>query len=141
MNQLPFVLSPQDFANLNATHPQATKGNSNPTGDRAREIIVLYFNAADPGCQIQHDKGHFSVTPKGKAALEFEVHGTKESNIALNQLIISGFNAHIRLTQQKIPLLRVIKVFDQAPEIWQLDYSTDYELNLETQPRWRGGAP
>lgn len=139
-------LSQTQILRLNVSHP--INNGSNQIGERALEIVRLYFSNIDPAAICRplsslKNSYHYEVTytdpsSKQKITREILIKGTKKPSwvASLSAMRITGTKIYNRVTSNNVPIFRVINVNSNTPEIWEIFYPTDFKL--ERDDRWRG---
>lgn len=128
-------LSQQDWDALNHRFPR-TQGSSD-IGKRAVEILRCHFMRVDPGCEfVAPPRGADLAirSAEGTKVVAFEVKGTADSGIAWPQLKLSSQSSFEFLSSGRGSVLRVTKVFEKEPEVFELRHGVDFTLVPEA--RW-----
>lgn len=134
MQTVPFALSDDEYAALEASNP-ASKKNAD-IGARAVEVIRLYakrlyWNERRAGRRRGVDLAFMDTQGQ---LIEMEVKGTDDTGVHWEKLGVSGKPCYSNLTNG-MPLYRVTAVFDKNPTIFILKYGEDFTMVPE--PRWK----
>lgn len=110
------------------------------TADAAVEICKIYFRRQDPAAPFPPSRSgaDLFVRFSDDTGLDIEVKGTKESDIAWQQLKVSGKPSH-EMLKNGMPVYRVTNIGSQNVTILVLRYGEDFEMTPE--PRWRVHPP
>jgi len=134
--QLQFKLRIKDFKRLNNKFPK--NQSSAAIGKRAIEIVRIYFKYLCPHTKVKDSKkpGVDLLVPiRYNHRVPIEVKGTISDKISLGQIKVSGDESFKNLANKKMPIYRVVGVYQSNPRIFKLICGKDFDL--EKEPRWR----
>lgn len=135
MKRTVLTFSAEELRQIEVAAPSNRKSSA-ATGKRAYKIVVTYY---------RRKKAQVVQSPKGvdlslkfrrsKVVRHYEIKGTEGSELAFEKLKVSGKPSFRQLTNQKIPLLRILSVYSQTPVLVEMIHGQDFTLVPE--PRWR----